>query len=461
MQPVRYLVPQTGLGPGMKIENCWEVMGCGRNPGGSMVGPLGVCPAAQPGSHSGVNGGENGGRICWAVAGTFCNGEVIGECIAKGENCTECEFFHRVRRQAGASFELLAPSQAKDLAWIEQFVSVMSIIESLNAAVYVTDLDTCELLFVNPYTEKLFGKDLVGKQCFRVFQVDQTSPCAHCTNVRLLVDGQPGPAVMREVQNPRTHRWFRCTDQAIPWWDGRFVLMVIAIDITERKAAEEFRDQYVGLISHDLRNPLTSVTFRAQLLRKSLAARGFTDECEALDSLITSANRMAVLLSDLLETTKLESGRIELHELTVDLGEWAAGAARLAPAAKRDRIEVRIEPEPIRVLADANRLDRVLENLLSNALKFSGEQPVSVVVRRREGEALITVSDKGVGVAADELPKLFERFYRAESAGQVKGTGLGLYNARLIVEAHRGRIWAESEIGRGTEVHVALPLLEI
>ena len=444
----------------MKIENCWEVMGCGRNPGGSTVGQLGVCPASQPGSYSGVNGGENGGRICWAVAGTFCNGEVVGECIAKGESCTECEFFQRVRRQAGASFELLAPSQAKDLAWIEQFVSVMSIIDSLNAAVYVTDLDTYQLLFVNPYTEKLFGKGLVGKQCFRVFQVDRTSPCAHCTNGRLLVNGEPGPVVMREVQNPRTHHWFRCMDKAIPWWDGRLVLMVIAIDITERKMAEEFRDQYVGLISHDLRNPLTSVTFRAELLRKSLAARGFTDECEALDSLIASAHRMDVLLSDLLETTRLESGRIELHELTVDLGEWAAGSVRLAPAAKRDRIEVRIEPEPLRVLADANRLDRVLENLLSNALKFSGEQPVSVVVRRREGEALITVSDKGVGVAADELPKLFERFYRAESAGQVKGTGLGLYNARLIVEAHRGRIWAESELGRGTEVHVALPLLE-
>ena len=111
------------------------------------------------------------------------------------------------------------------------------------------------------------------------------------------------------------------------------------------------------------------------------------------------------------------------------------------------------------VRADANRLDRVLENLLSNALKFSGKQAVSVVVRQHEGEARITVSDQGVGVAADELPKLFELSYRAKSAGNVPGFGLGLYNARLIVEAHRGRIWAESELGRGTAVHVALPLL--
>ncbi|HSQ67809.1 MAG TPA: HAMP domain-containing sensor histidine kinase [Polyangiaceae bacterium] len=442
----------------LEMANCWEVMGCGRQEGGPKAAELGVCPAAKLGPYSGVNGGKNGGRVCWAVAGTFCGGEVQGTFASKATTCMECKVFALVRREQGASFGLLPPAQTNHRALIEQFASITSIIDSINAVVYVADLHTHELLFVSQYTEKVFGEGMVGKPCWKALQANQAGPCAFCTNHRLVVDGLPGPPVVWEFQNTVTRRWFLCIDKAIPWWDGRLVRMEVAIDITDRKAADQFRDQYVGLISHDLRNPLNAVMIQAQVARRSLLAKGLTAESEAMDQVIASAKRMDVLIGDLLETTRLESGRLELRKLSVDLREWVARGVELVPMAKRDRIEVRSDSEPVMVSADAGRLDRVLENLLSNALKYSGEKAVTVAVRRHEGEAVVSVSDKGVGIAAADLPKLFERFYRAGTAGKVQGLGLGLYNARLIVEAHGGRIWADSEIGRGSEFHFALPL---
>ena len=106
--------------------------------------------------------------------------------------------------------------------------------------------------------------------------------------------------------------------------------------------------------------------------------------------------------------------------------------------------------------ADAARLDRVIDNLLENALKYSHDQPVRVVVARQGTEGVVSVIDQGVGIPAPELPHLFQRHYRATTAGSTKGLGLGLYAARLIVEAHGGRIWAQSEAGKGSAFHFAL-----
>ncbi|HEX7601668.1 MAG TPA: HAMP domain-containing sensor histidine kinase, partial [Polyangiaceae bacterium] len=260
-------------------------------------------------------------------------------------------------------------------------------------------------------------------------------------------------------QDTVTDRWFMCIDKAIRWWDGRLVRMEVAIDITERKAAEKFREEYVGLISHDLRNPLNSLGLEAQCARRSLLKKGLTEEAENLDAVLASARRMNMLIVDLLETTRLEAGHVVLQKRSLELGDWAAETVlRIVPPEARSRVEIRRDAGPAKVLADASRLDRVLENLVSNALKYSGDASVTVAVRRQGDEAVVSVSDLGVGLPATDLPKLFQRFFRASTHGAVNGTGLGLYNARLLVEAHGGRIWAESEIGRGSQFHFALSL---
>jgi two-component system phosphate regulon sensor histidine kinase PhoR len=443
----------------MAKGNCWEIMGCERQPGGRLASEAGECPAATGATCAVGNGGEHGGRICWAVAGTFCGGEVQGSFAAKSASCTACEVFKRVQEEEGTAFVLHLPVQTEHTRMVEQFVSIMSILDAINGIVYVADFDTHELLFVNPYAKSLFGGDLVGKRCYAALQTGQTGPCSFCTNDRLVVNGQPAPPVVWEFQNTVTQKWFSCIDKAIRWWDGRLVRMEVAIDITERKEAERFRDEYVAIISHDLRNPLNGLVLQAQVARRSLQKKGLDAEAKTLDALLATAGRMNTLISDLIETTRLEAGHIELSKRSLDLGDWAAQTARRTGTAEgQGRVVVRVDGGPVKVLADRSRLDRLLDNLLSNALKYSGDATVTIAVRRAGAEGVVSVIDRGIGLPQEDLPRLFQRFSRASNHGHVNGTGLGLYSARLIVEAHGGRIWAESEVGRGSRFHFALPL---
>jgi two-component system phosphate regulon sensor histidine kinase PhoR len=444
----------------MAKPNCWEIMGCGRQPGGAKALASGVCPAADHEPAGPANGGEASGRMCWAVAGTYCEDQLQGMFATKHATCAECEVFKQVQHEEGASFSLLPTGPNAHRALLEQFTAIVSIVDSINGVVYVADFDDHALLYVNPYAEQLFGKNLVGRRCYEVLQSGQASPCSFCTNDRLIVDGEPGPPVTWEFENTVTKRWFLCIDRAIRWWDGRLVRMEVAIDVTDRKAAEQFRRQYVDLISHDLRNPLNAIILQAAVVRRSLERKGLAVESEAVADLVASARRMDAMIADLLETTRLESGHLELHKREVDLCAWVEEHAgrRLVSVEDRGRVGVRTEPAPVRVNADPARLDRVLENLLSNALKYSGDKGVTIEVRREGTDAVVSVRDQGVGIAAEELPRLFQRFYRATTAGSVKGLGLGLYHARLIVEEHGGRIWVESVPGEGTACHFALAL---
>ncbi len=444
----------------MPRANCWELTRCGREAGGSNARRLGVCPAGVDVASPGPNRGRGGGRICWAIAGTFCNGEAQGSFAAKRASCTNCEVFQRVQREEGRAFKLLMPNQTRHHALIEQFTSLMSIVESINAAVYVTDLETDELLFVNTTAEKIFAEGALGKPCHQARRTHLASACEACRQQRLVADGEPTAPLVRELFDAGEKRWFLCIARAIRWWDGRLVRMEICIDITGRKEAEQHRDRYLHVISHDLRNPLNTLVLRATVLQRSLAKKGLEAESGEVDNLLVHARQMSSLIADLLDSNQLEAGVLHLDRENLDLCEWVPRQIRSTLASEdRERVRLLAGPGPLTVLADPGRLNRVLENLLSNALKYSGHHPVQVGVRQDGGEAVVSVEDRGVGVPVEELPRLFQRSYRASNAAGVKGVGLGLYSARLVMEAHGGRIWAESEPGQGARFHFALPTL--
>jgi PAS domain S-box-containing protein len=242
-------------------------------------------------------------------------------------------------------------------------------------------------------------------------------------------------------------------------------------DITARKRAEEEharleqeRDQFFSSVSHDLRTPLAAITASVGVVLANEPPHLSPALHRLLVNIEESADDMGRMVEDLLELTRLQSGRIELHREATDLREAVLRAVReIEPLAEARGQEVRAElpTRPIESSVDIERLGRVLLNLLANANKYGRDGgAIRVRLEERPREARLSVIDDGPGIAARDRDRIFERFYRSESAtaSGTKGCGLGLPIARALVELHGGRIWVESTRGKGAAFHVALPL---
>jgi PAS domain S-box-containing protein len=219
------------------------------------------------------------------------------------------------------------------------------------------------------------------------------------------------------------------------------------------------RDEVLGVVAHDLRNPLSAILIASELLHD----RGGQREppgARAAEAIHRAAGRMQRLIQDLLDVTRIESGTLSVEGARIDLAQIVAESveAQSSLAASAD-LELRVElardlPE---VWGDRDRLLQVLENLLGNAIKFTGPGGrISVGASARTGEALVWVSDTGPGIAEEDLPHVFDRFWQTRRTGRA-GAGLGLPIVKGIVEAHRGRVWIESGLGRGSTFLFTLP----
>jgi PAS domain S-box-containing protein len=225
-------------------------------------------------------------------------------------------------------------------------------------------------------------------------------------------------------------------------------------DISARRDLERLQQEFLAMAGHELRNPLAAIRGNAQLLRRREAY-----SARAVDAIVAQTTRLDRLVGDLLLTSQLAADRLDLQLVETDLAAEARAAVAALPP---DGPPIRLPPHagPLPVLVDRHRLGQVLANLLANAIKYSPEGG-DIVVRlsRVAAEARVAVGDRGVGIAPEDLPHLFDRFFRvAATAGVAPGLGLGLYIARRIVEAHGGRLTAESTAGAGSTFTVALPL---
>ncbi|MHB9092011.1 MAG: sensor histidine kinase [Chloroflexota bacterium] len=231
-------------------------------------------------------------------------------------------------------------------------------------------------------------------------------------------------------------------------------------DITELLALQEQREDYVRMVSHDLRQPLAVMRGQGQLLLDHLTKQGMDGRTQrGLEAIVTSANRMGAMIADLVESARLEAGQVELQKQPVDVHLLLTDVARRAGAPEDvARIQLGVE-EGLPVLSlDIERMERAIGNLLSNAVKYSPpETPVVVAAVSYRDGIQVSVTDRGMGIPGEDLPRVFERYYRAKMGSRREGLGLGLYIARLIVEAHGGCIWAQSEVGVGSTFSFMLP----
>lgn len=235
-------------------------------------------------------------------------------------------------------------------------------------------------------------------------------------------------------------------------------------DISQRRSADRARDELIGVVSHELRTPLTSIRSALGLLAGGKIAPLPHTGQRMIDIAVTNTDRLIRLVNDLLDLERINSGQTGLLpvpcEATLLMHEAVDGVQPLA-----DRAGVMLEVAPVAglVMGDPDRMQQVLTNLLANAIKFSPAAGGTVWLEADESasEIIFRVRDEGRGIPADKLEHVFERFAQVEArdATDKGGSGLGLAISRAIVEQHGGQIWAESTLGVGTTVCVALPRL--
>jgi heavy metal sensor kinase len=215
--------------------------------------------------------------------------------------------------------------------------------------------------------------------------------------------------------------------------------------------------RFVADVSHELRTPLTTLQGNLDLLKR------YGADAISLEAMESELKRMTRLVGDLLLLAQADSGRLPLEECVVDLDTLIVDIYHQTKVLSQT-VKVRLlPPEPARVKGDPDRLKQVLLNLVTNALKYTPDGGEVILSLTAEGGyAFLRVSDTGVGIPKEDLPYIFERFYRVDKARarQIGGAGLGLSIAKWIVEAHHGRIWAESEVGKGSTFTVQLPRLD-
>jgi len=240
---------------------------------------------------------------------------------------------------------------------------------------------------------------------------------------------------------------------------GKLVRLVVAFrDTAARERLERGRAELISTVAHELRSPLTSVKgFTATLLAKW---EKFNDDQKIvmLQTVNADADRVTRLLTDLLDVSRIDAGRLELRRQVVDLvgAVRRAFAANVAAGEPEERFRLVVTGELPEMWADPDKIDQVIHNLVENALKY-GAGTVTVTVAARPDGSTITVADEGHGIPDDMLPRVFNKFWRRGDGGRRSGTGLGLYIVKGLVEAHGGEIVAGRTPSGGAEFRFSLP----
>ncbi|EPY13879.1 MULTISPECIES: sensor histidine kinase [Paenibacillus] len=237
-------------------------------------------------------------------------------------------------------------------------------------------------------------------------------------------------------------------------------------DVTEEVQLEKLRKDFVANVSHEIRTPLSMLQGYSEALLDDIAASP-EERRELVQVIHDESLRMGRLVKDLLDLARMEAGHLPMHKAETDVHELASRVYRKFTVLAKERnipIEMKLHAmDPILPEADEDRLEQVLTNLLDNALRHSSEgQPIHIRTERTDNEWLwIHIEDHGQGIPSEDVPYVFERFYKADKArkrGPSGGTGLGLAIVKNIIEAHQGHIRVDSILGKGTTFSIALPV---
>jgi PAS domain S-box-containing protein len=338
-------------------------------------------------------------------------------------------------------------------------------VESMADGVIMTD-QSGEVFLINPAAKAMLGIDDAGgaapepnakylKEKLGFYPFDLVRTSRPSANGPLREELKVGERFLHSIVSP-----------VLDGSGAAVGVVVVLRDITERKALERRKEEFVSIVSHELRTPLTSITGALDLVLAQYGA-GLTDKQQRyLDLARDSCTRLNAIVDDLLDVAKVERGKLSLRMGAVDLGTLARDACeRFRAAAEQKRIDLVVRAEhDVRILADADRLTQVFNNLLSNALKFTpdgGRVEIDVFGPEVSREVVgFSIWNNGISIDEEHRERVFDKFEQIQDSAtrKVGGTGLGLAISRGIVEGHGGRIWVEGVPGEeGTRFVVTLP----
>lgn len=308
--------------------------------------------------------------------------------------------------------------------------------------------------YVNPSMQSQFGV-IRGRKCYQYFN-GRDDPCPWCNNEEVL----SGKISTRDAHSSKTGRVYEIIDMPLKNTDGSISKLAVFHDITERKKVEQLKDEFIGMVSHELKTPLTVII---GALSTAMDARVPAEEVRALfGDAVMHAGILASLVDNLLELSRHQSGRLVVHTQPTDLGEITRSVLQKLRGKSAIHHLLVDFPETLPpAVAEPLRLERILYNLVDNAIKYSPDGGEVRVSARHEGDfVVVSVTDQGPGISHDDQARLFQSFERlgVMVKGAIQGTGLGLRVCRILVEAHGGKIWVESAKGKGSTFLFTLPV---
>ena len=374
--------------------------------------------------------------------------------LAEGEPPDTARFQGRDDRELADAFDRLSQTvlqRSDDLA-IERR-RLEAVMETMSEGVIALDSQNT-VRMINQAAQRLLRTDAGARgrslaETMRDFEALQIASRSADT----------GRMQRAQIELMRPRRFLTVTATPLSGEAGRGGVLLTLRDATAERRAQTSRREFVSNVSHELRSPLASVRAMVETLEN-----GALDDREAaldfLGRMQDDIGRMTALVNELLELSSLESGQMPLHLSPVDLRAAAAAAAeRLESAAAAKGVELRrgVDADAPRAMADPAKLDQILTNLLENALRFTPRGGrIEISARARPRWVDVRVSDTGVGISKEHLPRVFERFFKADRSRRDGGTGLGLAIAKHLAQAHGGEIRAESAEGEGSAFTVTL-----
>lgn len=348
---------------------------------------------------------------------------------------------------------------------------VSAILLSIGDGVFVVDKDLKIILF-NQAAAKISGfsaKESIGKKYDQILKfIFEENEKVNSTFIKKAIEtGQVQEMSNHTILFRKDGSKLSVADSAAPLKDkkGKVVGCVVVFrDVSKEREIDRMKTEFISLASHQLRTPLSAMRWFAEMLINGDAGKLNKEQLDFTENIYDSNQRMIELVDALLDTSRIESGRLIIDPKLTDLSkivDQVVKELKVKIKAKKIKLVVSIHKQLPKIKVDPKLIASVYQNLISNAVKYtpkSGE--ISVFVSKKEGEILSQVTDSGVGIPKNEQSKIFEKFFRARNVSKLEteGTGLGLYLAKAVIESSGGKIWFKSKRDKGATFWFSLPL---